>query len=532
MVFNKYPITDFNNLNLDWLVANVLSNEEAISNETKERLAADANLLQLIQQIDPTVLNYKLPYTPQMFGAVADGVTDDSQAIQDCIDAAHAEERAVYFPGGTYAIASVLHDGGTGYDVALKVYDGDTLLGDGRATLIRTNVTVQRMLHSEAVGAGGYDAIHRLTIIGLNFDMNRALDPAMATTILMTSHAQNVRIKDCTFQNNNGWHCIELNSTKDSLVEGCIFKNCDNTTAVTVCEHIQIDAALAGTGALGLHDGTVCQNIVLANNIHDCSTAVGVGNHSDAAHHDIILTGCTFSNYIGSREAVTFVEQQYATLIDGCTFSNCSAGAGSNNVTTVIQNCMFNNCTKNYGGRVNVRNCQTDDGFITEGTNSDRTGYDANTIISDLPVASKATMLLTGATSGNFPVNGGGILESVKGSVSGNWGYQTFGNNDGLFYRGYRNGSPAYWERILASVPYTSSDLDTEFSSLKIPEFSICFAGPNTANRPASDGALVITYRGIGSGNYGGQLWLSNHHLKGRGYNQGWSTWKNIADLG
>lgn len=44
--------------------------------------------------------------TPQMFGAAADGVTDDTTAINDCIAHAVANDKLIYFPTATYAVES------------------------------------------------------------------------------------------------------------------------------------------------------------------------------------------------------------------------------------------------------------------------------------------------------------------------------------------------------------------------------------------------------------------------------------------
>lgn len=79
--------------------------------------------------------------TPQMYGAKADGETDDTQAIQDAIDSGYN----VYFPSGTYAIYdtitiqgrqkftldasnAIIRNRGTGYAFYLRAVQSSTLL--------------------------------------------------------------------------------------------------------------------------------------------------------------------------------------------------------------------------------------------------------------------------------------------------------------------------------------------------------------------------------------------------------------------
>lgn len=56
-----------------------------------------------IGQLQKTIADYKNYVTPQMFGAKADGTTDDTQAIQSALDASSY----VYIPDGTYMIDAV-----------------------------------------------------------------------------------------------------------------------------------------------------------------------------------------------------------------------------------------------------------------------------------------------------------------------------------------------------------------------------------------------------------------------------------------
>ena len=89
------------------------------------------------------------------FGAVGDGVTDDTVAIQAAIDA--QSNHAVYLPKGNYLLTvpiklknnmrmygdgpdcSYLNSEGTGYDDAMLLHEGE----GGRAA----NVNLQKLLY-------------------------------------------------------------------------------------------------------------------------------------------------------------------------------------------------------------------------------------------------------------------------------------------------------------------------------------------------------------------------------------------------
>lgn len=258
------------------------------------------------------------------FGAKGDGLSDDTRAIQDALDAARDKGiGTIFFPTGTYSLGTLLFDADNhGIASALHVYSGQTLKFEKEAVLLRGSAEVSHMVftHNEP-DATDYDGCSRVTIEGAVVDENASL--GTNDTALNISHSSDVRISDCTFRGASGsWHSIEINSSRDVVVEGCLFEKNSNS------EDIQIDAAI-GAGNLGQSDGTVCTDITIKGNTFVCDGHVGVGNHSDAAHHDILISGNRFLGEPGKRGYISFVPLTYSVVLEDNYFQDETAiGAG------------------------------------------------------------------------------------------------------------------------------------------------------------------------------------------------------------
>ena len=103
---NKYPYTDFHELNADWILGKIRGLEDAMKKfvvDTTDMIIESVNKwLDEHPEATTTVqdgaitesklqesllLELKNGYlTPEMFGAVGDGITDDTQAVQDAFD--------------------------------------------------------------------------------------------------------------------------------------------------------------------------------------------------------------------------------------------------------------------------------------------------------------------------------------------------------------------------------------------------------------------------------------------------------------
>ncbi|HVS95567.1 MAG TPA: glycosyl hydrolase family 28-related protein [Puia sp.] len=73
------------------------------------------------------------------FGAKGDGVTDDTQAINQALQAAHDQQASVYFPSGTY-LCNTLGSDGNLLNFHADGTQGLTIYGDGSNSVITTSL--------------------------------------------------------------------------------------------------------------------------------------------------------------------------------------------------------------------------------------------------------------------------------------------------------------------------------------------------------------------------------------------------------
>ena len=220
----------------------------------------------------------------------ADGIHDDTKALQACLDELK-NGGTVYFPDGTYLISA-----------ALIFYSNQHLKFSDKATLLRDDKKkpwTRYLLASYSEPEwGAYEGTHDVVISGGIFDGNENITEWIA--IANTVHCRNITIENCRFIHCAHWHCIEINSTENAVVQNCIFDG-PSYTAVNeglYNEQLQLDLARAGSyGPVYNCDGTlidfktdetVCRNITVRNNIFKCDGFPGVGQHGDCDHHNIV----------------------------------------------------------------------------------------------------------------------------------------------------------------------------------------------------------------------------------------------------
>ena len=225
------------------------------------------------------------------FGAVGDGVTDDTAAIQAAVNYAMANKIELYFPEGTYLVRSI----NTGSNLRA--------VGAGPAA----SVLRQTAVGAAIFYAGDSSNKSNIYIESLGFDVNQKDSGIYVTNV------SSFTVKNCDIGNNPFWgihvgiESARANTTtmtcEDVLIDNCRFYNSTSTY-----EHIV------------LFNG---QNMV----VRDChfvgamNGGIGVGLYQNLRH--VKIRGCFFRDITkGMFYSVTTND----ISITDCEFQGCTIG--------------------------------------------------------------------------------------------------------------------------------------------------------------------------------------------------------------
>ncbi|MBQ7958019.1 MAG: hypothetical protein IJ279_08275 [Clostridia bacterium] len=231
----------------------------------------------------------------------ADGIHDDTKALQACIDEVK-DGGTVYFPDGTYLVSG-----------ALIFYSNQHLKFSDKATVLRSEksepLTRYLLASYSEPEWGEYDGTHDVVISGGIFDGNANLTER--TTLVNTVHCRNITIENCRFVHCAHWHCIEINGTENAVVQNCIFDGPSYTFCNEGLFNEQLQLDLSRNGSYGpvyncdgklidfKYDDTACRNIIIRNNIFKCDGFPGIGQHGDGAHNNITIENNIFDGPSG-----------------------------------------------------------------------------------------------------------------------------------------------------------------------------------------------------------------------------------------
>ena len=280
----------------------------------------------------------------QNVNVFGDGIHDDTNALQSCIDEVR-DGGTVYFPDGTYLLSG-----------ALIFYSYQTLKFSDRAILLRSDksdpITKYLLASYSEPEWAGYEGTHDVIISGGIFDGNVNLDEKI--TIMNTVHCSRITIENCRFLHCAYWHCIEINGTENVTIQNCIFDGPSYTVKDERLYNEQIQLDMSRHGAYGpvydcdgklidfCSDDTPCRNVAIRNNIFKCDGFPGIGHHGDIDHHGILIEGNIFDGPSGgygkSRGYITFRSQVYDIKVVNNAFLAPEEKTDSPNWGVVIDN--------------------------------------------------------------------------------------------------------------------------------------------------------------------------------------------------
>lgn len=270
-----------------------------------------------IKKYDGTILNNTANVLD--FGAVGDGVTDDTTAIQAALDDKQTDGGTIYFPAGVYKVTA-----------SLLFYSNQQLIFEPGATILQGAAIDNLLMTYCGSTVTGYNGTHDSVVYGATFDGSTYEEN---NTLVGTVHAKNITFEKCIFKNAYGsWHNLEINSTYNAKVIDCEFEGSRKTSSYGCL--IQLDA-IANSNTwpwptnIGVIDSTPSKHVEICGCLfRDCSYAPAIGNHSTDSALDIKVHDNIFTAITSSRGAINFYNAT-DVLVANNVFENCSTGIGS-----------------------------------------------------------------------------------------------------------------------------------------------------------------------------------------------------------
>jgi parallel beta-helix repeat protein len=256
------------------------------------------------------------------FGAVGDGVTDDSAAIQAALDAV-ADGGNLYFPVGEYFCPYTRSDGNT-LVLESQSVSGDypasytnqpiRLIGDG-AILKADPITGDDVIFLNVVGAQNVE-VTGLTFVGTRIPNDTEIS-VFGNTLLYFSYCQNVTVTNNKFINCNGAGVYYF--VNDFIVSNNIFQTTN-----------------------GGCQGNYSKNVQISNNIFKCykkcDDQIGIFSDVSRDSANITIVGNTVDKGYDGSKGTGGTTRGWARCI-------IIAGANTRDVLIASNNLLNNNST-------------------------------------------------------------------------------------------------------------------------------------------------------------------------------------------
>ena len=334
----------------------------------------------------------KLHVTPQMFGAVGDGVADDTEAIQLAMNNAIANNTSLYIPAGQFRITKTL-----------ELNDTINIKGDGQSTQNTKKSTLLFDVGDEDIPllkeAAGVTQVGRCTFENVSF-------------MRIRTEADGYDKTESPFAYGKTGTCIGFNSNESSFVR-CTFVGFNvviakaSITDFIDCDIVYCNSVLANTtlcNAVSFYGGNfyACGVLVKANgnistlNFTNCwiEDFVNLMETKGVSILGMNFTGCTITNTANGLDMIVYT----ATPSFAREFINLSEclvyikGQICSNLPGGVEFALnLENCTVYYGGTGETVNIYGNSKFLTlTGANTDvlstSVGFDTRSCTAHSPI--------------------------------------------------------------------------------------------------------------------------------------------------
>lgn len=334
------PITDGNYWTL-------VADYSALLADMQNRIIALENTTAVIDDKINKINNVKL------YGAVGDGIADDTQAINDCI----SENGCAYFPKGIYLISDTI-----------MLVDNLSLVGDN-AVLKLANYTNKIMLSGDTVINVIIDGIHldqgtqstqteviKLTQSTSIIFNNVVVDKQYGTTYTNYGMIDCIDCTEISFINcklsNAAAEGLWMHNCNNCIINGGEFKDCPNGSGIAVGgDYNRVSNVYAhdtgGSNAIVSGKYNVVDNCIFENSTQ--SNGLSFGHYPD-----VVVGGCVSNCVVKDFKVIGIAISQGTNVvisncqIDGNAYKSNTAqyAISHNNLggTADISNCNINNC--------------------------------------------------------------------------------------------------------------------------------------------------------------------------------------------
>lgn len=283
MFWNKYPYTDFSQINIDYWANEIQELKKKIDNLDISSIPAIIQN-QLTDMINSGEINEIIKeiggvyVTPELYGAAGDGVTDDTAAFNAMLTAMQPTQKI--FLCGSYLLTS-------------SITVSNPVIGNGTSSIILKNAQIIYDTNSE---------FKNLRIV--------KNDTSGLTCLVYSNLVPALRISGCTFVNAGA-----TNTMRDGIAIRALAADV-SATNIRISGFERGIVVNASTNPLS--GSVVINNIILSN----CQTGVDVEGLTLTAQNNtisnVVVSNIILSNTTTQKNSMTTVVGSDAVLLTGC----------------------------------------------------------------------------------------------------------------------------------------------------------------------------------------------------------------------